>query len=308
METRTNQYIPDYEDPAFIIDDAEASMEVGVLRELLPRFSEWAVDLGCGYGRLSAVLAERSRKIILVDYSMTNMKRARQRMLHEGISASFLLADISHLPFRSGSLDTVAMFRVFHHFSDPGLAMREIVRCMKPDGNIVFNYNSSDNASMMLFWLKHKINGGKSHQKFPFPLVSGTLRGSPESNKRPIYFQTHSTIRNIMRQNGLVPSLGDFHSGMLGKINADNRLLGQMARNLQARMMDKWPSRFLFPNNYLLCRKKGYKDNTEFHNLEELLACPVCYGMVSIKEGFIGCENGHRFSIVDGIYDFRNPS
>ena len=308
METRTNQYIPDYEDPTFIIDDAEASMEGRIIRELLPPFSEWSVDLGCGYGRLSAVLAKRSRKLILVDYSLANMKRAKERMLHEGISASFLLADISHLPFRSGSIDTVAMFRVFHHFSDPGLAMREIVRCMKPYGNIVFNYDSSDNASMILFWLKHKINGGKRHQKFPFPLVSGTLRGSSESIKRPIYFQTHSTVRNIMRQNGLVPSPGAFHSGMLGMIKGNNRLLSQMARNLQARMVDKWPSRFLFPNNYLLCRKKGYKDNTEFHNLEDLLACPVCYGTISIKNGFIGCENGHLFSVVDGIYDFRNPS
>ncbi len=283
-------------------------MEARIIRELLPSFSEWSVDLGCGYGRLSAVLAERSRKLILVDYSMTNMKRARQRMLHEGIWASFLLADISHLPFRSSSIDTVAMFRVFHHFPDPELAMREIVRCMRPYGHMVFNYNSSDNASMILFWLKDRINGGKISEKFPFPLVSGTLRGSPESSKRPIYFQTHSTIRNIMRQNRLVPSRRDFHSGMLGKVDTHNRLLSQMARNLQTRMVNKWPSRFLFPNNYVLCRKEGYRDNTEFQNLEDLLACPVCYGMISIKDSSVWCENGHRFSIVDGIYDFRNPS
>ncbi len=308
MEARNSPNIPDYEDRDFVIDDAEADMEIRIIHELLPSFSRWSVDLGCGYGRLSGALSRKSGKLILVDYSMTGMKRARQKMLDDGIPASFLLADISHLPFKSDSIDTVAMFRVFHHFNDPALAIQEIVRCMRPSGHMVFNYNSSDNASMMLFWLKHRINGGNNHQKFPFPLKPGTLRASPEDDRRPIYFQTHSTVRSLIRKNGLVQSHRNFHSGMLGRVASKNSFFQEAARDLQTRMLDKWPSRFLFPNNYVLCRKEGRDDGTEFHKLEDLLACPVCSGTIFIEDDSIECANGHRFTISNGIYDFRNPS
>ena len=308
MEARNSPNIPDYEDRDFVIDDAEADMEIRIIHELLPSFSRWSVDLGCGYGRLSGALSRKSGKLILVDYSMTGMKRARQKMLDDGIPASFLLADISHLPFKSDSIDTVAMFRVFHHFNDPALAIQEIVRCMRPSGHMVFNYNSSDNASMMLFWLKQRINGGNSHQKFPFPLKPGTLRASPEDDRRPIYFQTHSTVRSLIRKNGLVQSHRNFHSGMLGRVASKNSFFQEAARDLQTRMLDKWPSRFLFPNNYVLCRKEGHDDGTEFHKLEDLLACPVCSGTIFIEDDSIECANGHRFTISNGIYDFRNPS
>ncbi len=308
MEARNSSNIPDYEDRDFVIDDAEADMEIRIIHELLPSFSRWSVDLGCGYGRLSGALSRKSGKLILVDYSMTGMKRARQKMLDDGIPASFLLADISHLPFKSDSIDTVAMFRVFHHFNDPALAIQEIVRCMRPSGHMVFNYNSSDNASMMLFWLKQRINGGNSHQKFPFPLKPGTLRASPEDDRRPIYFQTHSTVRSLIRKNGLVQSHRNFHSGMLGRVASKNSFFQEAARDLQTRMLDKWPSRFLFPNNYVLCRKEGRDDGTEFHKLEDLLACPVCSGTIFIEDDSIECANGHRFTISNGIYDFRNPS
>ncbi len=308
MEARNSPNIPDYEDRDFVIDDAEADMEIRIIHELLPSFSRWSVDLGCGYGRLSGALSRKSGKLILVDYSMTGMKRARQKMLDDGIPASFLLADISHLPFKSDSIDTVAMFRVFHHFNDPALAIQEIVRCMRPSGHMVFNYNSSDNASMMLFWLKQRINGGNSHQKFLFPLKPGTLRASPEDDRRPIYFQTHSTVRSLIRKNGLVQSHRNFHSGMLGRVASKNSFFQEAARDLQTRMLDKWPSRFLFPNNYVLCRKEGRDDGTEFHKLEDLLACPVCSGTIFIEDDSIECANGHRFTISNGIYDFRNPS
>jgi SAM-dependent methyltransferase len=308
VEARNSSNIPDYEDRDFVIDDAEADMEIRIIHELLPSFSRWSVDLGCGYGRLSGALSRKSGKLILVDYSMTGMKRARQKMLDDGIPASFLLADISHLPFKSDSIDTVAMFRVFHHFNDPALAIQEIVRCMRPSGHMVFNYNSSDNASMMLFWLKQRINGGNSHQKFPFPLKPGTLRASPEDDRRPIYFQTHSTVRSLIRKNGLVQSHRNFHSGMLGRVASKNSFFQEAARDLQTRMLDKWPSRFLFPNNYVLCRKEGRDDGTEFHKLEDLLACPVCSGTIFIEDDSIECANGHRFTISNGIYDFRNPS
>lgn len=308
METKTHTYIPDYEDPSFTIDDAESQIEARIINELLPSVSEWSVDLGCGYGRLSGILAEKSRNLILVDYSMTGMKRARQKMLADGISASFLLADISHLPFRSGSIDIIAMFRVFHHFPDPEVAIREIARCMRTSGHLVFNYNSSDNLSMVLFWLKHRIYNEIGDQRIPFPLMSGTLRASPESDKRPIYFQTHSTIRNIMQQNGLVFSRRNFHSGMLGKVMVDNRIFQEAARSLQIRLLDKWPARFLFPNNYVSCRKEGRRDIAEFQTLEDLLICPVCSGTISLKDKSVQCSNGHSFSILDEIYDFRNPT
>lgn len=308
MEARISPLIPDYEDPEFVIEDAEAPMETRIIHELLPPVSEWTVDLGCGYGRLSGILAKKSRNLVLVDYSMTGMRRARQRMLDEGLSAYFLLADVSHLPFRSGSIDTVAMFRVFHHFSDPETAIREIVRCIRSSGHLIFNYNSSDNAFMMLFWLRHKMKGGNRDQVIPFPLRSGTLRASPESAKRPIFFQTHRTLRKIMEKNDLVPSQKNYHSGILGKVKDKSSFLDRTAWTFQTSLVDKWPSRFFFPNNYVHCRKEGSIENTELHGLEDLLVCPVCAGLISIRNDRIECEKGHRFSIVNGIYDFRQPS
>ncbi len=306
MASAIPQNIPDYEDPEFIIhEDAEASMEVNIIRGMLPPLSEWTVDLGCGYGRLSGIMAERTRNLILLDYSMAGIIRAQKRMLDADKDAFFILADIHHLPFRSCSVDTIVMFRVFHHFPDPDAAIDEIARCLKHAGHLIFNYNSSDNASMILFWLMGRIKGENAQYRFPFPLSGNSIRATEESHKRPIYFQTHSTVRNIMQKNNLTFSGLSFHSGMLGKGLVKKSKLHRAIPDFQTRIADKWVSRFLFPNHYVSCTKDGPEDHAAYHEIDDLLVCPMCHESVSINGNLIICNNGHRFSMVNGIYDFR---
>jgi hypothetical protein len=179
---------------------------------------------------------------------------------------------------------------------------------MRPHGHLVFNYNSSDNLWMLLFWLVRSIRESKRDHNFPFPLISGPLRATYDSDARPIYFETHSTVRGIINQNGLIYSGHGYHSGVLGKVNTNNRFLREMVQDLLIHMADKWISRALFPNNYVICSKTGNAVPPEINSLEELLACPECSAPLSEKPEYIECSNGHRFSVVDGIYDFRNPS
>ena len=70
----------------------------------------WVLDLGCGPGEQAAWLSKRFR-VAGVDISRVQLELARA----EAPDAALLLADMSSLPFRPGSLAAIAaIYSIFH--------------------------------------------------------------------------------------------------------------------------------------------------------------------------------------------------
>lgn len=80
------------------------------------------VDLGCGLGGYSRVLAERGFTVSAFDVQPEYVERARAL----GVRAEHY--DGEHLPLADGAVDTVFLLEVLEHLEDPARLLREARR------------------------------------------------------------------------------------------------------------------------------------------------------------------------------------
>jgi SAM-dependent methyltransferase len=95
--------------------------------ELLPPPGRATLDLGCGEGRLGAVLAGLGHRVTGVETSPALARLAREH--HEVVEA-----DAAALPLPDGSFDLVLAFMSLHDMDDMGGAVREAGRVLAPGG------------------------------------------------------------------------------------------------------------------------------------------------------------------------------
>jgi SAM-dependent methyltransferase len=99
--------------------------------------SRWAVgDLGCGTGETSAALAPFVAHAVAVDRSGEMLQAARRR-LRDLPNVDVRRGELEALPIADGELDAAVMMLVLHHVPDPGAALREAARTLKPRGKLV---------------------------------------------------------------------------------------------------------------------------------------------------------------------------
>lgn len=102
-----------------------------MIRNIPDRKNKIFADFGGGYGRLIPVYAQDFKHIVLLDYSVNNLKKAAIATKENGISnVSFVAANLYHLPFADHSLDCGQLVRVIHHIKDFGRLAREITRAV----------------------------------------------------------------------------------------------------------------------------------------------------------------------------------
>jgi len=99
------------------------------------------LDIGCGVGRWSRMLAARGADVTGVDISPTMIEEARRRAKSEGVAdrCRFHVRDISALDV-PGEFDLILGVTVLQHILDPD-ALRAALRALRsrvaPDGRIV---------------------------------------------------------------------------------------------------------------------------------------------------------------------------
>ncbi len=118
--------------------------EIETVLSLLPP-SRRILDLGCGTGRLTRVLAGRSWTVGL-DASAAMLAQARQNC-----AVPLVQGDAFALPFAGPSFDTVVALRVAFHFADLEALVREASRVVAPSGTLIFDtYRWSPRACLPL--------------------------------------------------------------------------------------------------------------------------------------------------------------
>jgi ArsR family transcriptional regulator len=97
----------------------------------------WTVgDLGCGTGETSAALAPFVTRAIAVDRSGDMLQSARRR-LRDVANVDVRRGALESLPIADGELDAAVLMLVLHHVPDPGAALGEAARALKPGGRLV---------------------------------------------------------------------------------------------------------------------------------------------------------------------------
>ena len=108
------------------------------------------LDAGCGSLLFTAATyLQTSRQIVAFDQSIAMLRRARKRLLRlAGVIPSnitLLQTDLSDLPFRPASFDTVLCMNVLHQFQDAAVLVSNLKKLLKHDGCLFVSSLVSNN-------------------------------------------------------------------------------------------------------------------------------------------------------------------
>lgn len=108
------------------------------LYALLPLLPPDAIvgDLGCGTGQVAAALAPWVKRVVAVDGSLDMLAAARER-LGSLRNVSVKSGSLEALPVPDAELDIALLSLVLHHVPDPGRALAEVGRVVKPGGRVL---------------------------------------------------------------------------------------------------------------------------------------------------------------------------
>lgn len=98
------------------------------------------LDLGCGIGSNTLMLAEfvgPGGRVHAVDHSRTMIEITARRAREHGLAISCRQGDAAALRFPNRSLDVVWMERVLLHVASPPAVVAEILRVLRPEGQLV---------------------------------------------------------------------------------------------------------------------------------------------------------------------------
>ncbi|MBI1832846.1 MAG: class I SAM-dependent methyltransferase [Planctomycetes bacterium] len=95
------------------------------------------LDLGCGHGMASVVLARRGAEVVGCDLSLGYVKEAGRRVDANGVPAGLVVCDGERLPFANECFDGIWGNAILHHL-DLGRMATELRRVLSPRGQAVF--------------------------------------------------------------------------------------------------------------------------------------------------------------------------
>ena len=187
------------------------------IRKLLPKLMAKFAVIGCGYGRVAKAYIKRAHKVILFDYSKTELKQAEETF---GDKIETRAGDIYELPFKDDELDGLMMVRVTHHLKHMDKALAELYRVLKPGGVAVIEVANKRTLPKMARFItgKSKVN--------PFDKKVANYK---EISKDGFYNYHPKYVEELFDKTGFkierVLSVSNFRSRGLKKLFKTNNLV-----------------------------------------------------------------------------------
>lgn len=125
------------------------------------------LDLGCGSGELTCVLATKGAQATGIDGASNAIRIAEERAAkhHLEESTTFIQGDLRNLPnLVEGQFDIIVGKFVLHHVEPLDEMYAAIARLLHPSGRAIFYENSADNRILM--WARNNLAGKFGIPKF----------------------------------------------------------------------------------------------------------------------------------------------
>lgn len=103
----------------------------------LPKKGMSILDVGCGTGEISLLLAEMGYRVQGVDLSEDMMNKGRGKAAQAGLDISFVKGDAEALQFDDGSFDAVVNRHLLWTLPHPDIALKEWTRVVKDGGSVI---------------------------------------------------------------------------------------------------------------------------------------------------------------------------
>jgi ubiquinone/menaquinone biosynthesis C-methylase UbiE len=117
-----------------------ASPASSFIDTLAPLPTDCVLDVACGVGRLTLMLAKLTQHVTGIDLTAAMIDQGRVLQAEGGMTnVDWHVGDILPLPFPDGAFSLVVSQAAFHHFADPAAVLAEMVRVCSPDGRIAIN-------------------------------------------------------------------------------------------------------------------------------------------------------------------------
>lgn len=108
-----------------------------LLTDWLPPAPAAILDVGCGTGSLSLLLAELGHRVVGTDWSQAMIARARSKAIAAAQRAQFFLMDAANPGLAPGLFDVVLCRHLLWALPDAALALRQWTRLLVPGGRLV---------------------------------------------------------------------------------------------------------------------------------------------------------------------------
>ncbi|MHB1355853.1 MAG: methyltransferase domain-containing protein [Anaerolineae bacterium] len=294
-ESSSNTPVCDYENSNYRTDfwegqgrEYEDLAERIALRRLLPVSGRRIIDIGAGFGRL-ADLYDGYEHVILLDYSLSQLEYARQRLGTERFT--YIAADIYRLPLRDNVIDTAVMVRVMHHLADVPSALHQLQRILLPGGTMVLEYANKRHLKNLLRRAIGRSPNPFDEQPYEFA---------------PLHFDFHP--RWITRQlvgAGLAPQ------SQLSVSLLRSAFLKRRIKSATLARIDGWQQRLLAPLSIAPSmfvrtgtRKVG---SVTMPALDDLFCCPDCGSDLMNESSYVQrcLQCGRDWPIINGIHVFK---
>ncbi len=107
------------------------------------------LDLGCGRGRHSLLMAQVGMEVSAVDLSEIAVEETKQRLSENGYGGDVRLCDMLSLPFEDNSFDCILSYNVISHTDSEGIVkvLSELRRVLKPGGEFYLTLCSKETWS-----------------------------------------------------------------------------------------------------------------------------------------------------------------
>ncbi|MBV9851873.1 MAG: methyltransferase domain-containing protein [Armatimonadetes bacterium] len=134
--------VRDYDRMAFLRLFGEVEIPL-TRRALAARPSDRVLEAGCGTGRMTRRLAERTGDLVAVDFSFESLRANRKKLRGGGLGhVPLVQADLCHLPFAPGTFDRVVSCQVLEHVPGDSArrrAVSELARVARPGGTLALS-------------------------------------------------------------------------------------------------------------------------------------------------------------------------
>ncbi|MBC7870677.1 MAG: methyltransferase domain-containing protein [Chitinophagaceae bacterium] len=255
------------------------------LRRMLPESGKRLLEIGAGFGRLTEEYKGYDQ-VILLDYSFSQLQYARERYGDERFV--YVAGDVYKLPFRAGIFDGATMIRVIHHMANVPSALREVRRVLAPEGIFILEHANKRNLKAILRYALKKQTWSP-YDLAPVEFVELNFDFHPD------YMQQALGVAGFVVQQRIPVSF--FRLGLL----KDNLPTGMLVALDSLLQRTGW---LITPSVFIKSAAAGETPNNL--TADSLFVCPEDGGKL-VREGdtMLCQENGKRYAIRDGIYDFK---
>lgn len=120
-----------------IHSDEQHERWLRVLREWTGDDSRHVLDVGCGTGVISLLLAELKHAVVGVDFALEMLERARAKARRINHPIKFLRGDAEALPLPDDTFELVTARHLVWTLPNPTTALQEWRRVVEPGGRIL---------------------------------------------------------------------------------------------------------------------------------------------------------------------------